>query len=176
VNNKPTKDLADTVSTAVRLQRDIYDQLRQSDLGMTESIKRGLALLFARDLVDPKTRELADLVVTFASRIERETGHAWHSHAGANRALFAALRNEVLTTAMEMGVSSATDFHFAARPKRRMVISDIPSEIGMFIASTARNMEPDQFELFREGLERTNEEILKQPEIMRNEVEEEDIP
>jgi nitrogen-specific signal transduction histidine kinase len=71
VNNKPTKDLADTVSTAVRLQRDIYDQLRQSDLGITESIKRGLALLFARDLVDPKTRELADLVVTFASRIER---------------------------------------------------------------------------------------------------------
>jgi hypothetical protein len=84
VKRTTKKKRPETVQTAVRLPCQMLDRLRQSDLGITEGIKRGLELVFAEESLDWRTRELIALISHLESDVKNEAGGAWHDLSGAH--------------------------------------------------------------------------------------------
>jgi hypothetical protein len=54
---------------------------------LAEEIRRRLERTLVQDGSDPETAELLAAIATFANHVKRETGHAWHRHAGSHEAL-----------------------------------------------------------------------------------------
>ena len=58
---------------------------------LAEEIRRRLERTLVQDGSDSEMAELLAAIVTFASHVKRETGHAWHRHAGSHEALCRAI-------------------------------------------------------------------------------------
>jgi hypothetical protein len=63
----------------------------QSGKSLSQEIQARLMLTFERDLLDKPTQELLGAVESLANLIRSQLGQAWHEHAGANVALYAAV-------------------------------------------------------------------------------------
>jgi hypothetical protein len=59
----------------------------KSGQSVAEEIRSRVEASFAREAADRPTRDLVEGVALMAAEIERETGAAWHKHAGAHEAL-----------------------------------------------------------------------------------------
>lgn len=143
---------SDMFQTAVRLPREMHERLKQSEHGLSEEIRRRVERSFEEEAYDVKTRELAALVAKLAAEVERETGSAWHTHAGAHRLL----RRAILALLARLKPEGPT---FGEQPARTIPGNDL-EEIGMWIEHnvwTLRDMAPDQ----RESMRRLQEETLR---------------
>jgi hypothetical protein len=83
------------VHTAVVLPQEILDQLRQSERGVSEEVRRRVALTIEQDATDPITRELCQLLVDTAVTLTQNFGVSWHSQPKAH-AVFAAAVADLL--------------------------------------------------------------------------------
>jgi hypothetical protein len=78
------KERVETVQTAVRLPREMHDRLRESDLGVSEEIRRRVEQSFSWEGFDAPTRTLLMRIGRLVFLMPPETGHTWHAHAGAH--------------------------------------------------------------------------------------------
>jgi hypothetical protein len=85
------QERVETVPTAIRLPREMHDRLRESDLGVSEAIRRRVELTFQQDAIDPITRGLATGVVNLAAAVKAFVGAEWHSHQEVHAVFAAAL-------------------------------------------------------------------------------------
>jgi hypothetical protein len=69
---------SDTVQTAVRLPREMFDRLRQSERGVSEEIRERIGRTFKED-TDPITQELIVGLLRLADAVRLDLGAAWHA-------------------------------------------------------------------------------------------------
>ena len=69
------------VHTAVVLPPEVLDQLRKSERGVSEEIRRRIALTFEQDAADRVIRELCDEVRRIADKLRQDFGAEWHTFA-----------------------------------------------------------------------------------------------
>lgn len=79
------------VHTAVVLPPDLLEHLRRSDRGVSEEVRRRVALTFEQDALDAVTRELCTGLVDIAARLQVDYGKEWHASPDAYRAFVAAV-------------------------------------------------------------------------------------
>lgn len=89
---KKSRDVNESVQTAVRLPRHVLDRLKESDLGVSGEIRRRLDRTFDLDAFDDRTRDLADCVMWIASEVSRQVGHPWHVTGKGQQAVAAAIQ------------------------------------------------------------------------------------
>jgi hypothetical protein len=70
----------ESVPTAIRLPREMHDRLRQSELGVSEEIRRRVERTFAEDALDPVTRELLAGITDLAAGVRTDLGAPWHAY------------------------------------------------------------------------------------------------
>jgi hypothetical protein len=58
----------------------MHDRLRQSDLGVSEEIRRRVERTFVEDALDPVTRELLAGIVDLAAGVQADLGTPWHAY------------------------------------------------------------------------------------------------
>jgi hypothetical protein len=80
------------VHTAVVLQPDVLESLRQSPRGVSNEIRHRINRTLYEDGFDQKTRELAADIMEIANELHRQTGVTWHLNRGAHQALVEAVR------------------------------------------------------------------------------------
>jgi hypothetical protein len=85
------QERVETIQTAVRIPRAMLGRLQQSDLGVSEEIRRRLARTFAEDAIDPITRELLTGIVNLAAGVQADLGTPWHSYRGVQEVFAAAV-------------------------------------------------------------------------------------
>jgi len=79
------------VHTAVVLPPDMLEQLRRSERGVSEEIRRRLALTFEQDAADPITRELHAGLANIATQLKQDFGTEWHTMQRPYEAFVAAV-------------------------------------------------------------------------------------
>lgn len=80
------------VHTAVVLQPDVLESLRQSPRGVSNEIRHRIDRTLYEDGFDQKTRELAADIMEIAGELQRQTGVTWHLNRSAHQALVEAVR------------------------------------------------------------------------------------
>jgi hypothetical protein len=86
------QERVDTLQIAVRLPREMHDQLRQGDLGnVSEEIRRRIERTLQQDAIDPITRELVTGIVNLAADAQAFLGAAWHSSQAVQEVFAAAV-------------------------------------------------------------------------------------
>jgi hypothetical protein len=83
---------SETIQTAVRLPRAMYRQLKEGRLGVSGEIRERLAQSFDADLFDFHTATLGNAVKWMATRIQQDTGIAWHADPKACEAISVAVQ------------------------------------------------------------------------------------
>jgi hypothetical protein len=84
-------ELTRRVQTGLRLDSAMFQQLRQSDRGVSDEIRDRLQRTFQEDSVDPVTRELRDGLVNVAKMLRLDFGEEWYSSPPAYEAFTAAV-------------------------------------------------------------------------------------
>jgi hypothetical protein len=82
----------ETIQTAVRLPREMYNRLKQGRLGVSGEIRERLTHSFDAQSYDFPTRSLAEALKWMANRIQQDTGIAWHADSRACEALIVAVQ------------------------------------------------------------------------------------
>src|SRR6516164_5465331 len=114
------------VQTAIRLPRDVYDRLKQSEHGLSEEVRRRLAQSFALD-ADPGTTELMAAIVRFAGLVRMQTNHLdWRRHPGA----YAVMREEILARLARLKPEGDPAFAPGELSEKRLVAADDPEAMG----------------------------------------------
>ena len=83
------------VHTAVVLPPEVLDQLRKSERGVSEEIRRRIALTFEQDAADRVIRELCDGVRRIADKLRQDFGAEWHASLRAHQAFAAAVAQRI---------------------------------------------------------------------------------
>jgi len=86
------------IQTAVRLEPEILEKLRESHLSLSDEIRRRISLTLEADKYDENTRALATDVMWLADEVSRQLGFPWWSGPKAHHALGVAIQ-----TWIEMG-------------------------------------------------------------------------
>jgi hypothetical protein len=89
VNAVKSSREAKTVQTAVRLPAEMYERLKQADVGISEEIRNRVARTFAED--DAGACELAADLVAMIADIHALAGSRWHQHSDVHAAVVAAI-------------------------------------------------------------------------------------
>lgn len=143
------------LSDAVRDQ--VEASAAASGNSLAEEIRWRAEWLLALEPVDQPTLDLLAAVARMAAELERETGSAWHAHAGS----FAALRQAILSKLAR--IKPEGDLEFGPRPHRADA-SDDPQEIGIwaeFSDWTTRDLAPAGRLQYRLAKEQSFAEIMK---------------
>jgi hypothetical protein len=146
------------IHTAVVLPPDVLDQLRRSELGVSEEIRRRVALTLEDDAYDAPTRELVRGIMRLAAEVERETGCAWHDHSGAHLAFRQAILSRLARLKPKQGPIT-----FGERPHQTGP-GDDPQIIGQWVEYSAwetRDWTPEALEQLRIGKEESWREIVR---------------
>jgi hypothetical protein len=145
------------VHTAVVFPADMLERLRRSERGVSDEVRRRVALTLDADAYDEPTRELAGEIMRMAAEVELETGAAWHSHAGSH----AAFRQAILSRLARLKPEGPTAF--GERP-RQSGPGDDPQEIGMWAEHAvweARGWSAEERQRLRLAEENTFRRILE---------------
>jgi hypothetical protein len=86
---------SDTVQTALRLPREMLDQLRKSRRPVSEEIRERLARSLFEDGRDPNTRQFAAEIVQIAEKVRRHFALEWHADMNAYEAFVAAVVDQM---------------------------------------------------------------------------------
>ena len=137
---------------------------KKSGRSVAEEIRSRVEASLARDAVaDTATRDLVEGVALMAAEIERETGAAWHKHAGAHETLEWAIKFRLRELKPKGSVA------FSPRPHRTLPYDD-PYQLGPIIefrlrrypnftgSSTRRHMEEEHQRWQQTGSPLTEEE------------------
>jgi hypothetical protein len=114
------------VHTAVVLPAEVLEELRQSERGVSEEIRAHVSWRLNLNPVDNATLELLRDVARMAADVERETGAAWHTHAGSHATFRQALLSRLARLKPEGPMA------FGERPHRADP-NDDPEEVGVWI-------------------------------------------
>jgi hypothetical protein len=79
------------VHTAVVFSPEVLEQLRSSERGVSEEVRRRVALTFEQDAIDPVTRELRDGLLNIAALLRSDFAADWHALPWAHKAFAAAI-------------------------------------------------------------------------------------
>jgi hypothetical protein len=124
----------ETVQTAVRLPREMYDRLKQGQLGVSGEIRERLALSFDAQSYDFPTGTLAEAVKWMAKRVEEHTGFAWHANPKAC---------EALNVAVHTYLAAIVERPSAEEPNLVNEFVDDPPTLGRVIARDYIRTNPD---------------------------------
>jgi hypothetical protein len=127
----------------------------KSGYSLAEEIRSRLERTFAEDELDQPTRDFLDGVELMPAEIERETGAAWHSHAGAH----AVFKQAVLSRLARLKPEGA--LAFGERIHQAIPGNDDPQEIGVWIEYHLWGDPDFTRSSMRAGLEASYREILK---------------
>ena len=94
---------------------------------LASEIRRRLERTFAQEGSDPQTDELLTAIQSFAVLVKCETGHAWHTHAGANEAFRRAI--DLRLTRRKPSGSAA--FNPGSLPSRRSITANTHDPVMM---------------------------------------------
>jgi hypothetical protein len=104
----------------------------ESGRSLADEIRMRVEASFAREAVDKPTRDFLDGLALMPAEIERETGAAWHSHAGA----FAVFRQAILSRLARLKAQLKLEggsIAFGKRPHQVVPGPGDPHEIGLSI-------------------------------------------
>jgi hypothetical protein len=76
----------------VVLPPDVLEQLRASERGVSEEIRRRIVLTLEAETYDEQTRELAVDIMGLADEVTRQSEVPWHSNPKAHQALATAIQ------------------------------------------------------------------------------------
>ncbi len=126
--------------------RGDWSEMRQLKISLTDDLRRQLAKVSAaaghslaleirrrlertleQDGSDPQTSELMAAIHSFAALVNRETGHAWHTHAGANEAF----RRAIDLRVSRRKPSGSAAFEAGSLPARRSVTANTHDPVMM---------------------------------------------
>ena len=126
--------------------RGDWSEMRQLKISLTDDLRRQLAKVSAaaghslaleirrrlqrtleQDGSDPQTGELIAAIHSFAALVNRETGHAWHTHAGANEAF----RRAIDLRVSRRKPSGSAAFEAGSLPARRSVTANTHDPVMM---------------------------------------------
>jgi hypothetical protein len=123
------------LSDELRAQLDTAS--KKSGESVAEEIRRRIETSFEREIdLDKPTRDLIEGLARMPAEIERETGAAWHKHAGAYEALVQAILSRLHGLKPKEGPAK-----FGDRP-HATVSNDDPKELGSLIEFRLRR-QPD---------------------------------
>jgi hypothetical protein len=145
------------VHTAVVFPADMLERLRRSERGVSDEVRRRVALTLDADAYDEPTRELAGEIMRMAAEVELETGAAWHSHAGSH----AAFRQAILSRLSRLKPEGFAVF--GERPHQSGP-GDDPQEIGIWAEHAvwqSRGWSAEERERFRAAKESSFQEIVR---------------
>lgn len=143
------------VHTAVVLPAEMLELLRKSERGVSEEIRRRLALTFKDDEADPETRKLCAAIENFAVLVRLQTRHDWHRHAAANRVL----RYMITARLARLKPSGEESFEPGELPAALLVGSEDPQTMGLGLEAIDFHAAPISEEKQRELHEKTLQEI-----------------
>jgi hypothetical protein len=112
------------IHTAVVLPRDVLEQLRRSERGVSEEIRRRIALTFEQDSIDPVTRELRDGLVDIAKLLRQDYAVEWYTWPPAYQAFAAAMAKRIAEYAPPPGILAS------AGATKDMLREESPETIG----------------------------------------------
>jgi hypothetical protein len=126
----------------------------KSGRSVADEIRMRVEASFARDALDESTRGFLDHVARMPAAIERETGAAWYSHAGAHQVF----RQMLLKALARLRPDGLIAF---GKRRHQSIPGDDPEDIGNSLESHLwRNPNYLNSE-FRRGSEETFREILE---------------
>src|SRR5438128_1680405 len=117
----------------VGLPDDLRAQLEAASAAgghsVAEEIRRRLERTFEDEGIDPETRKLMAAIGSLTTLVRLQTGHAWHSHAAANRVL----RHAITARLARLKPSGEAVFAPDELPSARLVAagSDDPEAMGL---------------------------------------------
>jgi hypothetical protein len=145
--------------TAVTIDPRMLETLKASALGVSEEIRRRVAVTLEADVYDEPTRHLATEIMRIAAEVECETGAAWHSHAGA----WLAFRQAILARMKRLEPQGPTAF--GERPHQSGPYDD-PLEIGIWaeyqvFTETELGWSTEHRKFVRKMREKNHQDIVK---------------
>lgn len=81
------------VHTAVVLPPDVLEQLRRSERGVSEEVRRRVDRTLDEDAFDEQTRALGDAIMWIADEVSRQVGHPWHVTVKGRQAVAVAIQH-----------------------------------------------------------------------------------
>jgi hypothetical protein len=90
---KRVRDGDDSVQTALRLPRVVFEKLKNNPwgLGVSTAIRQRLDRTFDEETFDQESRDLADSVLWISDELSRQIGVPWHATRKGRQALAAAI-------------------------------------------------------------------------------------
>jgi hypothetical protein len=90
---KGPKDGDDSVQTALRLPRIVFEKLKNNPwgFGVSSAIRDRLDRTFDEETFDQQSRQLADSVLWISDELSRQIGAPWHATRKGHQALAAAI-------------------------------------------------------------------------------------
>jgi hypothetical protein len=129
------------IHTAVVLPPEVLDRLRQSERGVSEEIRRRIALTLEQDAIDPATRELLAAVTWIAGELHRQSRASWHAFPKAHEALSVAIQTWLEMVKPKEPGGAAND----------LLSPDDPPTLGRSIAR--------HYQRFKAEMEKTDREL-----------------
>lgn len=108
----------------------MLDQLRQSELGVSEEIRQRLERTFRNDGIDQPTRALMAAIDRFAVLVRLQTNHHWHAHAAAGRVFRRMITARLARLGIKGPLSNEAVFQPGELPTALLVNSENPDEMG----------------------------------------------
>src|SRR5262249_28424025 len=118
------KQMMESETVQVRMPGLLADALRAADAqrdspqGLSAEVRERLERTYYEDLQgDAQTRQLMNAILNLASLVKLQTGHDWHSHAGANRVM----RHAITARLARLKPDGEPTFKSNELPKSRLV-------------------------------------------------------
>src|SRR5260370_32099474 len=86
-----SRKAVESIQTAVRLPKNVFERLKKSDLGVSGEIRARIERTFTEDEIDAPTLELRDFLVDIAAQLRDDYGTDWHKAPRAYQAFVAAI-------------------------------------------------------------------------------------
>lgn len=148
------------VSLPPELRGQLDAASAESGKSVADEIRSRLEWVFRLDGFEPVDNPTLDLlsgIARIAADLVRETGSAWHAHAGTHSALRQAIRSRLERVRPE------GDPAFGPRPHRAGAFDD-PQQIGMWAEFNDwehRDFEPAARQRLRQAMEKSWQEIME---------------